>query len=328
GFRQDSSAGTHVVVEVSSHALELNRVDDVEFDHAVFTNLFQDHLDFHKTMEKYLTAKTKLFSMLPPGGKAILNADDERFGDVKAVTTAAVVSYSMEGRSTVHFKTWGLSHSGITGTLQAGEEEITVNSPLLGLHNLENILSAVAAAWTLEIPKEAIEQGIEACKTVPGRAERLAAGNGATVVIDYAHTPDAYHKLFSSLKHLLPPRGRLWIIFGCGGDRDRGKRPLMAGAAEEYGDVIFVTPDNPRWESVDEINGDIEAGFRKKTHTFYSNRARAIYDAVNQLDPDDILAIVGKGRENYQIVGGERIFHSDLQAVEKAISGGTAGDAN
>jgi len=318
---------THVITEVSSHALELNRVRDVEFDMAVFTNLSQDHLDFHKTMEEYIKAKSKLFSMLPSDGIAILNASDKQFDVLKASTKAQIVSYSIHGDSDGMFLNWGMTKNGITGTISIGADIFNVNSPLIGIHNLENILSASTAAQSLGIPGEIIEKGIETCLSIPGRMETFFTKNNATVVIDYAHTPDAYHKLFSSLKSVLPEKKRLWVIFGCGGDRDREKRPIMAQVAELYADKIFITPDNPRTESLNTIFDEIKIGF-EKTHTFYTNRSAAINDAISQLGSGDILAIIGKGRENYQIVGTERIPYSDVDTVKSSISKGFSGNEN
>ena len=310
---------THVVMEVSSHALKLNRVDDLEFDAAVFTNLSQDHLDFHGTMENYFEAKARLFRMLPAGSNAILNSADARFDTLKNITKAEITSYAVNGDADITYNEWGMSGGGITGTLRLGKEEVSVNSPLMGVHNLENILAAAATAWSMGIPASTIERGIEACTLVPGRSERFLLKNGALVVVDYAHTPDAYHKLFSSLRTLLPISGRLFVIFGCGGDRDHDKRPLMAEAAEVYAHRILVTPDNPRTESIASINKDIAAGFEGDRHTFHDDRAEAIRQAVEELQEGDILAVVGKGRENCQIVGTERIPYSDIKVVEKII---------
>lgn len=309
---------THVVMEVSSHALELNRVADVDFSAAIYTNLDQDHLDFHGTVEDYFNAKAKLFTTLSPGGKAILNASDDRFHTLKRWTPAQVISYSVRNGSDVFFLEWGMTSKGIVGTASLGKEKIAIRSPLLGFHNLENILAAAAAAKALGIPPEAIEEGIRTCTTVPGRMETVTTKNNAMVVIDYAHTPNAYHKLFSTLKSLLPKGGHLWVIFGCGGNRDHEKRPIMAAVAEQYADKIFVTPDNPRMEPLEEINAHIKAGF-KKIHTFYDDRNRAIQDAIAELQMSDILAIVGKGREDCQIVGTERIPHSDFDTAQRAI---------
>ena len=220
-----------------------------------------------------------------------------------------------------------MSIDGIRGTVEAGGETIHISSSLIGSYNLHNILAAVAAATVLEIPVDSIESGIQSLKVVPGRIERMMSHNGATVIVDYAHTPDAYNKLFSSLKTLLPRRSRLGVIFGCGGDRDKKKRPLMAAAAEAYADKIYVAPDNPRTESINNINKDIAKGFKKESHSFHIDRVEAIREAVTWLEPGDILAIVGKGREDFQITGVERIHYSDVETVKKTVKE-LAGDEN
>ena len=318
---------THSVIEVSSHALELDRVADVAFDMAVFTNFSQDHLDFHKSMDNYFQAKSKLFAMLSSDKCAVLNSDDPKSEELKKVTNTRVVTYAVEADADVKFSDWGMSIDGIRGTVEAGGETIHISSSLIGSYNLHNILAAVAAATVLEIPVDSIESGIQSLEVVPGRIERMMSHNGATVIVDYAHTPDAYNKLFSSLKTLLPRRSRLGVIFGCGGDRDQKKRPLMAAAAEAYADKIYVAPDNPRTESIDTINKDIAKGFKKESHSFHIDRVEAIREAVAWLEPGDILAIVGKGREDYQITGVERIHHSDVKTVKKTVKE-LAGDEN
>ncbi|MFQ6607716.1 MAG: UDP-N-acetylmuramoyl-L-alanyl-D-glutamate--2,6-diaminopimelate ligase [Fidelibacterota bacterium] len=311
---------THVIMEVSSHALELERVHHVQFDYAVFTNLSQDHLDFHKTMNNYFQAKTKLFSMINSEGKAIINYDDERAENLSEFCSSPILSCSLAGNTDVHFVEWGMSRKGITGIIALGKDRITVSSALLGVHNLENILSAAATAWSMGIPREAIEAGISQCQNIPGRMEQFSTKNGATVIVDYAHTPDAYEKLFSSLKTLLPAGGKLWVIFGCGGDRDHEKRPMMAAKAESFADHILVVPDNPRTESLEEINREIEAGFTQNKHEFRGNRGKAIREIIGKLSASDILAVVGKGQDNYDIIGRKRITYSDIDTVLKAIN--------
>ena len=310
---------THVIMEVSSHSLEMQRVSNVLFDYAVFTNLTQDHLDFHVTMENYFQAKSKLFSMVNSEGKTILNSADPWAEELRKFCSSPVVSCAIEGDEDVHFEEWGMSRDGITGTIVLGDRKISVNSALLGVHNLENILSAAATAWSMGIPLEAIEAGITACSSIPGRMEQFTTRNGATVVVDYAHTPDAYEKLFTSLKSLLTDGGKLWVIFGCGGDRDHDKRPLMAEKAEAYANKIFVVPDNPRMESQENINMEIESGFSQKKHEILKSRTSAIVGVITQMDSDDILAVVGKGRANFEIVGTEHIPYSDVDTVLKAI---------
>ena len=318
---------THSVIEVSSHALELDRVADVSFDMAVFTNFSQDHLDFHKSMDNYFQAKSRLFAMLSSDKCAVLNTDDPKSAELEKVTDARVITYAMEADADVIFSDWGMSIDGISGTVETGGETIHISSPLMGSYNLHNILAAVATATVLEVPVDAIESGVQSLVTVPGRVERMKSHNGAIVIVDYAHTPDAYNKLFSSLKTLLPRGNRLGVIFGCGGDRDQEKRPLMAAEAEAYADKIYVAPDNPRTESIDTINKDIARGFKKESHSFHTDRGEAIREAVAWLKPEDILVIVGKGREDYQITGAERMHHSDVETVKQIVKE-LAGDEN
>ena len=310
---------THVIMEVSSHSLEMQRVNNVLFDYAVFTNLTQDHLDFHGSMDDYFQAKSKLFSMVNSDGKAIINSADPRAEELRKHCSSPVVNCAIEGDGDVHFEEWGMSRRGITGTIVLGDKKVSVNSALLGVHNLENIISATTTAWSMGIPLEAIEAGIAACRTIPGRMEQFTTRNGASVIVDYAHTPDAYEKLFTSLKSLLPENRKLWVIFGCGGERDHEKRPLMAEKAELFADSIMVVPDNPRTESQESINKEIESGFSQQKHKIYNNRKRAIVDAIAQMNSDDILAVVGKGQDNFDIVGTEHIPYSDVDTVLKAI---------
>ena len=318
---------THSVVEVSSHALELERVADVDFDLAVFTNFSQDHLDFHKNMDDYFRAKSKLFSSLSADKLAIINADDPRASELLELTSAQTVTYGFDGKADVKFEEWGMSIDGITGTIKCDRETIHISSPLIGSYNLHNILAAVAAAQALAIPADSIAKGISSLHLVPGRVEQMKSHNGATIIVDYAHTPDAYQKLFSSLSVLLPRGRRLGVVFGCGGDKDRDKRPLMAAAAESFADRLFVAPDNPRSEPIDAINKDIAAGFKKESHTFFDDRTAAIREAVAWLEPGDILAVVGKGREDCQIVGTERTEYSEVETVKQIVKE-LAGDEN
>jgi UDP-N-acetylmuramoyl-L-alanyl-D-glutamate--2,6-diaminopimelate ligase len=318
---------THSVVEVSSHALELERVADVDFDLAIFTNFSQDHLDFHNSMDDYFKAKSKLFSCLSKESLAVINGDDPKSSELIQMTPARTITYGFDGEADIMFREWGMSIDGITGTIECDGETIQVSSPLIGSYNLHNILAAVAAARMLKIPADSIAEGIAFLRSVPGRVEQMKSHNGATIIIDYAHTPDAYQKLFSSLSVLLPRGRRLGVVFGCGGDKDRDKRPLMAAAAESFAERLFVAPDNPRSEPIDAINSDIAAGFTKQCHTFYNDRIAAIRDAVAWLEPEDILAVVGKGREDCQIVGTERIQYSEVETVKQIVKE-LAGDEN
>tara|TARA_B100000315_G_scaffold62791_1_gene56999 strand:- start:10774 stop:12237 length:1464 start_codon:yes stop_codon:yes gene_type:complete len=312
------SGVTHVVMEVSSHALELNRVDDVEFDLAVFTNLSQDHLDFHGSMEEYFKAKTKLFQNLQKGAVAVINSDDEKASELLKISNAKNVCFSKEGSSQVHFENWGMSKNGITGIISTESGKLNISSSLVGTYNLENILAAVTAGSEMGISHEVIEKGITACSQVPGRTELFKMTNGGTVILDYAHTPDAFTKLFATLKMLLNDNGKMWVIFGCGGERDKEKRPLMAKEAERFANHIFITPDNPRTEEIEKINEDISNGFKENKHHFFESRGKAISEAMGKLGPNDILAVLGKGREHYQMIGSEKIPYSDYDTIMRS----------
>ncbi|MBH31870.1 MAG: UDP-N-acetylmuramoyl-L-alanyl-D-glutamate--2,6-diaminopimelate ligase [Candidatus Marinimicrobia bacterium] len=318
---------THSVIEVSSHALELERVADIDFDLAIFTNFSRDHLDFHKNMDDYFKAKSKLFSSLSKESLAVINGDDPKSSELIGMTPARTFTYGFDGYVDIKFKEWGMSIDGITGTIECDGETIQISSPLIGSYNLHNILAAVAAAKALSIPADSIAVGISSLHSVPGRVEQIKSHNGATIIVDYAHTPDAYQKLFSSLSVLLPHGQRLGVVFGCGGDKDRDKRPLMAAAAESFAERLFIAPDNPRSEPIDAINKDIATGFTKAQHTFYNDRVAAIRDAVAWLEPDDILAIVGKGQEDCQIIGTERTQYSEVETVKQIVKE-LAGDEN
>tara|TARA_B100000700_G_C15062948_1_gene867188 strand:- start:1659 stop:3137 length:1479 start_codon:yes stop_codon:yes gene_type:complete len=310
---------THAVIEVSSHALELERVAHVDFDLAIFTNFSQDHIDFHGNMDSYFAAKTKLFSNLSSNKYAILNANDPKSAEIKNLTKAKILKYGINVDADVQFKNWGMSIDGIVGTVDLMGEKLNISSKLIGLYNLQNILAAITAAKAIEIPSKNIQKGINSLNCIPGRVEQINSPNGATIIVDYAHTPDAFIKLFSSLSELLPHGGRLGVVFGCGGNRDKEKRPLMAIAAETFANQIFLTPDNPRNEKIDNINSEIIKGFKKRNFSIYNDRADGIRSAIEWTKSGDILAILGKGRENFQITGPKKKHHSDIETVNNFI---------
>ena len=308
------------ILEVSSHALSLNRVDDIDFDMSVFTNISHDHLDFHGNMKNYISSKSKLFSRLKNSGYSIINKDDKEWKTIQKSTNSKVITFSVDKKADIKFINWEMSLDGIKGIVKRKKDIINVDSSLTGYFNLENILTAIACATNLNIPKKCIEEGIKKLTKVPGRAEKIKLQNGSMIIIDYAHTPDAYKKLFSSIKEIVSNNSRLGVLFGCGGGRDVEKRSIMASCVEKYSDMIFVAPDNPRFESQIKINKDIKNGFNKNNHIFFENRKIAIRDSINWLKPNDVLLIVGKGVENYQIVGNEKKYHSDLDSVYEFIN--------
>ena len=311
---------THVVMEVSSHALDQLRVADVEFNLGVFTNLSREHLDYHKTMDDYFHAKAKLFKSLPITGTAIINHDDGMGKEMANQSQAPVVSISKNGSTDIHYSVLSQDLGGIRGAIQAGDMTINISSSLVGDFNVENILCAVSTAISLGIKPKLIKEGVSGCKTIPGRMEVITLQNGATVIVDYAHTPDAYEKVLITILSMKNPSGRINILFGCGGDRDATKRPEMGHIAEKYGDQLYITPDNPRTEDLANINAQICDGLSENKHQIYKDRAIALTEAILELKAEDILVVLGKGREDYQEVMGEKLPYSDLEIIERFIN--------
>ena len=308
---------SHVVMEVSSHAIHQYRVADVEFDTTVFTNLTPEHLDYHGTMEDYYHAKAKLFKSLPLSATAIINSNDEYGKRLITESTAPVIKVSVTNNSDVHFKEIHSSLRGISGIIVAGEHEINFNSELIGDFNQENILCAVGSALAMGIPVGTIAEGINDCKVVTGRMETITAPNGAPIVVDYAHTPDAYEKALNTIYNLLPENGRLITIFGCGGNRDASNRPIMGRLVEQYSDYFYITPDNPRFEKQEDIIQEILGGLSSDHYDVYDDRGAAILNALNDLNSNDVLVILGKGRETYQEIEGVRHPYSDIEIIEE-----------
>jgi len=326
---------THVAMEVSSHALALGRVMGCSFAAGVFTNLSQDHLDFHQDMESYYQAKAALFrDHLGTGhkqGVAVINRDDPYGFRLIEETASEIWSYSaLRKDARVWVKSAELTPGGISAELYTPEGPLPVHSPLIGRLNLYNLVCAAATALALGVERHSIVDGLAAVSSVDGRLERVALppGVGYEVVVDYAHTPDAMVKALTCLREMT--RNRLLVVFGCGGDRDRTKRPLMGEAAARLGDVVIVTSDNPRSEVPERIIEEIVNGVRaaripyvepsrlpgrKKGYTVVADRKEAIRKALDWAQPGDVIFIGGKGHETYQIVGSEVLPFDDRQVV-------------
>lgn len=312
-----SKGFTHIVMEVSSHALDQHRVSDVEFNTAVHTNLTPEHLDYHETMEDYFHAKARLFKSLPITGTAIVNMDDESGSRFQKESTAPVITTALQNGTDVSFKEIENDLNGIRGIIKAGDLRIPIASSLIGTFNAENILSAVAAAITMGISEKAITDGINSCAAIEGRMERFSLLSGGTVIMDYAHTPDAYEKVLETIQSSAKKGARLTLIFGCGGDRDQQKRPLMAAAAETYADRCFVTPDNPRSEDLGRINADILKGFSSNCYTVFDDRGTALRTALSEATENDVVIVLGKGREDYQEIENEKVPYSDVEIIQE-----------
>ncbi len=313
-----------VAMEVSSHALVQKRVRGIEFDAAVFTNLTQDHLDYHRTMEAYFEAKALLFESLAAQthkkGRAIINADDrhghllvERFGKkIKTVTFGRGVGADFRA-SAIRF-----DGTGSVFQLDAKRKSFLVRMPLIGLFNIYNTLAALAAAASCGVELRGAIAALASAPQVPGRVERVAAKRNFQVFVDYAHTDDALKNVLRTLKDLKP--SRLITVFGCGGDRDRAKRPLMAAAAEAFSDWTVITSDNPRREEPGAIIADVEAGMRGTNFEKITDREHAIRHAIDLAGPGDIVLIAGKGHETYQEFADRRIAFDDVAVAGMAMA--------
>ena len=342
----------YMAIEASSHALSQNRLAGLNFKAAAFTNLTGDHLDYHKTKEDYLAAKTRLFEALRPDATAVLNRQSPHAGAIAGQTRAGILWYAIDDQAgrekadvTAHIES--MDTSGTTFAIEHAGQRQRVKSPLLGRHNVSNSLAAAGLCLAAGFDLETVARGLSAPQAIPGRLEKVewpaigGKGGELTVLIDYAHTDDALKNVLSTLKPLC--RGRLILVFGCGGDRDRTKRPRMARVAEQLADLVIVTSDNPRTEKPEDIINEIVAGFksgaaipaaalretrddgRETSHEpgamkiVEADRRKAIELAMELAAKDDIVLIAGKGHETYQIIGKQKFDFSDKKVAEDCL---------
>ena len=343
--RMREAGVTHVVMEVSSHALSLHRVRDCFFDIGVFTNFTQDHLDYHLTMDAYWECKRTLFTELLPAAhgvksvRAVINTEDPRGRELAAALDLPCLTTGRRIGNAVRTLKAYFDLNGIAAAIETPSGLLEIHSPLMGRHNLENILSATAVGLSLELSVESIKKGIETLENVPGRLERVPDPAGRFVYVDYAHKPDALENVLLALRALTADR--IICLFGCGGDRDRLKRPLMGGIAARLSDLTIITSDNPRSEQPQAIIEEIVAGVKPVCDYTYSSarlqqngfdrqgyavepdRRRAIALGVAASRPGDTLLIAGKGHEPYQIIGKEKLAFDDRIEVAKALGLGS-----
>jgi UDP-N-acetylmuramoyl-L-alanyl-D-glutamate--2,6-diaminopimelate ligase len=305
----------NAIMEVSSHALSLSRVDCIRFTSTVFTNLGRDHLDFHHSVEDYFLAKRKLFENLDREQIVVLNDDDPYSIRIKEITDGKIYSFSLNRPiGTVYCKEYNIDQQGMNIKIHTPVGELKIKTSLLGEFNIYNILAAVTVALAHEVDVRYVTQGIEKQKRIKGRCETYRSPTGFMVYLDYAHTPDALRKFLHAVLQTQPRQ--LIVVFGAGGDRDKGKRPLMGQAAENYADRIILTNDNPRFEEPAQIINDILGGITDKSKTLIiPDRQDAIQIALGMAVEGDIVVIAGKGHETYQEIAGNRIELDDRQEI-------------
>jgi len=309
---------TTVVTEASSHALDQRRLHGVEFAAAVYTNLTHDHLDYHKDLQSYLAAKLLLSTQVREGGVEAVNADDRAWEALAPDPRRRRVTYGVHTPADLQARDIKLGAEGTEVTMGFGKETRAVRLPLIGEFNVSNALAAAATAWGLGLSPAQTAERLASAPQVPGRMERLAS-DGFVVLRDYAHTPDALDRAIRALRPLA--RGRLIVVFGCGGDRDRRKRPVMGRIAARGADLPIVTSDNPRSEDPDEIIDQIEAGMEGTAHLRITDRREAITRAIQVLQPGDCLLLAGKGHETYQIIGDQRLPFDEGEIVRDLLAG-------
>ncbi len=315
---------TSVVMEVSSHSLAMQRVFGVDFRAGVFTNLTQDHLDFHGTMEEYFAAKKSLFTSLDSRSIAVTNLDDPYGQTIVEKTPGTKVTYSLDNAAAVKGRNVQLKFDKTSVEIVHEGVSHNLTTSLIGRFNVQNVLAAYATGVGLGIPDATIVKGIENTRPVRGRFEQIISPQGWTAIIDYAHTPDALNNCLRAIKGIRPTKnaGRIITVFGCGGDRDKTKRPLMGRIASAASDVTIVTSDNPRTEDPDRIINDITRGIESKTNLLVEpDRRKAINHALTLAREGDVVLIAGKGHEDYQVIGTEKHHLDDREEVDSFIKG-------
>lgn len=307
-----------VAMEVSSHSLDQRRIDGLCFDAAVFTNLTRDHLDYHKTMEAYFQAKSRLMEYLELDGTAVINIDDSNWARLPG--SRKKIMFGVSARAEVRATDVRFSPSGSEWNLSHQGHSVPVTLPLIGDVNVHNALGAAAVGITMGLSLEEIAAALANLPQVPGRLEVIS--HSPTVLRDYAHTPDAIERALAAIRPFTA--GRIILVFGCGGDRDRGKRAEMGKAAEAGADVVFITNDNPRTEDPDQILDDIEKGMTRGHHRRIVKRKAAIQSALKEAHEADVVLLAGKGHETYQIVGTTKLPFDEKIIVRELLAGNAA----
>jgi UDP-N-acetylmuramoyl-L-alanyl-D-glutamate--2,6-diaminopimelate ligase len=307
----------YVPMEISSHAIELYRTNDVDINIAIFTNMGHDHLDFHKSIDNYFNAKLKLFTKLNKNSLAILNYDDPYTEKIIKKINCNYLTYGFSNNADLSIKEYNLKINQSSAVLSYNNKLIKVDTQLIGKFNLYNLSAAILCALKLGINKNSIVKSVEQFINVPGRLEKYNYKDN-TVIIDYAHTPDAFSNIFKNISELKSKEKKIITVFGCGGNRDKSKRKLMGEIANNYSDYIYITNDNPRFEDEDKIIDDICSGILNEKYEIIKDRKKAIISSLNS--NNSIILILGKGIEKYQIIKNKKIDHSDIKIVKDCIN--------
>ena len=330
-FAEMVAAGvTHAIMEVSSHALALGRVSGSEFDVGVYTNITRDHLDFHQTFENYIAAKAELFKMISAPGAAktdkaaVVNSDDPAAAAMLAACGCRHITYGVETSADLTAAAIDVRARGASFTVKGPFGDLPLNLKITGVFNVYNVLAAVGAALAEGIEPATVKQALEEFVSVPGRFELVDAGQPYTVIVDYAHTPDGLENILRTARQFATRR--IIVVFGCGGDRDRTKRPIMGRLAMDYGDIVIATSDNPRSEDPAAILAEIEVGLKErqtaaKGYEIIADRRSAIARALGLAQTDDVVVIAGKGHETYQVLKDKTIDFDDRAVAREIITG-------
>lgn len=309
---------SHVVTEISSHALTQKRIDNTLFKAGVFTNLTRDHLDFHGTMDDYFLSKKRFFTdLLDRNAMSVINYDDAWGRRLSEDIQTGQYTYGLEAGADMTASDMSNSFDGLKFRLTFRGRAYDIASPLVGLPNVYNILSAAGAAASVGVPWEVILEGIRKSPAIRGRFEKVDAGQKFLAIVDYAHTEDALERLIYTARSLT--KGKIITVFGCGGDRDRGKRPRMGAIATRLSDFVIITSDNPRSEKPEDIIKEIETGAARRNYLVEPDRKEAIKRAVLMAEPNDVVLIAGKGHETCQEIGGTRFPFNDREVIEESI---------
>jgi len=311
----------YAIIEVSSHALDQRRVQGLDFSYAVFTNLSPEHLDYHGNLEDYFSCKSSLFKGLSPGALAVINADDVYGKKLIGLTKSDVLTFGIDSPAEIQAKNLKLNAKESHFTVVAPEGELDIKSPLIGRHNVYNMLAAIAVAVAEKIDHTSISASLAEFNVVPGRLECVDCGQDFLVFVDYAHTEDALENALTALRKV-SEKSRIIVVFGCGGDRDKLKRPVMGRVATEGADLAIISSDNPRSEEPEKIISDITGGIDKQKDNYQviPDRAKAISKALSFAKRGDIVLIAGKGHEATQIFAKETIHFNDREQIEKILT--------